>query len=335
MDQRYQQLIDWLDRRMRPGSYAIAPASADASFRRYFRVTGGDESMIVMDAPPGKEDTRPFIRIAEKFLSIGLNVPRIIEPDTEQGFLLLGDLGSQTYLRHLDAQTVESLYGDAMEALIVLQKGTSTAPDFLPAYSRQLLLDEMELFRQWLLIRHLGMELTDEQQQMLDDSFDRLATLALEQPTVWVHRDYHSRNLMLTDRHNPGILDFQDGVSGPVTYDLVSLLKDCYIDWPRDQVVNWVKGYFRLARDSGLQPGDDAGQFLRWFDFMGMQRHLKASGIFARLWHRDGKPGYLGDIPRTLGYIGSLKGIYPEFDPLIDLVLSLDLDAARTAASPR
>lgn len=287
-----------------------------------------------MDAPPGREDTRPFIRIAEKFLSVGLNVPKIIEADVEEGFLLLSDLGSQTYLQSLNPQTVERLYGDAMGALIVLQAGTYTAPDFLPAYSRRLLLDEMELFREWLLIRHLQMELTDELQRLLDDSFDRLAEVALEQPPVWVHRDYHSRNLMLTNRHNPGILDFQDGVSGPITYDLVSLLKDCYIAWPREQVESWVKGYYQLARDSGLQPGDDDAQFLRWFDYMGIQRHLKASGIFARLWHRDGKPGYLGDIARTLDYISSLETVYPELDPLIQLVKSLDrtaISGARTS----
>jgi len=335
LDQRYEQLVDWLDRRIRSGSYAIAPASADASFRRYFRVSGEHEPLIVMDAPPEKEDTRPFIRIAQKFRSVGLNVPEIIEADVGQGFLLLSDLGSRTYLRHLNPETVERLYGDAMGALIVLQAGTYTEPDFLPGYSRQLLLDEMELFRQWLLVRHLKMDLTDEQQRLLDDSFERLAALALEQPAVWVHRDYHSRNLMLTDRDNPGILDFQDGVSGPITYDLVSLLKDCYIAWPREQVVSWVKGYYQLALDSGLNPGDDDEQFLRWFDFMGIQRHLKASGIFARLWHRDGKPGYLGDIPRTLGYISSLKGVYPEFDPLIDLVISLDHTRMGIAESPK
>ena len=285
-----------------------------------------------MDAPPDKEDTGPFVRIAQQFRKIGLNVPEVIEQDLDNGFLLLSDLGQQTYLGLLDAGNVERLYGDAMDALMVLQIGTDTDPDFLPKYDRRLLLDEMALFRDWLLRQHLGLDLNDEQLRSLQDSFDFLASSALEQPSVWVHRDYHSRNLMKTERHNPGILDFQDAVSGPVTYDLVSLLKDCYIDWPREQVESWVKAYHRLSLESGLRITKDEQEYLRWFDLMGVQRHLKASGIFARLYHRDGKTGYLADIPRTVGYISQLRDHYPELMPLIEMIDSIDWKVASQAS---
>lgn len=335
VDERKQQLIDWLER-LGQNVESIEPASADASFRRYFRVGNGADSLIVMDAPPAQEDTTPFVRIARRFREIGLNVPEVLEEDREQGFLLLSDLGNHTYLQDLKPQTVERLYGDAMSALMVLQVGTDTDPHFLPTYDRQLLLNEMALFPDWLLEKHLGLELTDEQRQALEQVFELLVANALEQPAVWVHRDYHSRNLMVLppDKpgHNPGILDFQDAVTGPVTYDLVSLLRDCYIDWPRGQVESWVKGYHRLALDSGLQVTRDDREFQRWFDLMGVQRQLKASGIFARLYHRDGKPGYLADIPRTIGYIASLRESYPELLPLIRLIDELNREAIVSTA---
>lgn len=325
MDQRKQQLLDWLQTiGIRTGS--IEPASADASFRRYFRLSGIEPSLIVMDAPPEKEDSRPFVRIAVRLRALGLNVPQILEQDLEQGFLLLSDLGDRTYLEALNGENVERLYGDAMEALIVLQLGTRTDPDFLPVYDRPLLENEMQLFPEWLLERHLGQFLGEEQRQGLQRCFDVLVDNALEQPAVWVHRDYHSRNLMVLDQQNPGILDFQDAVLGPVTYDLVSLLRDCYVDWPPDQVYRWAKVYRQRALDSGLlMPGSEE-QFRRWFDLMGVQRHLKAAGIFARLYHRDGKPGYLADIPRTLGYISGLRDRYPELLPLVDIVDSMDFE---------
>lgn len=323
VDQRKQQLIDWLER-LGQNVESIEPASADASFRRYFRIGSGADSLIAMDAPPAQEDTAPFVRIARRFREIGLNVPQVLEEDREQGFLLLSDLGNRTYLQELNPQTVERLYGDAMSALTVLQVGTSSDPHFLPAYDRQLLQKEMMLFPDWLLEKHLGLELTDEQRQALEQVFELLIANALEQPAVWVHRDYHSRNLMVLPTHNPGILDFQDAVTGPVTYDLVSLLRDCYIDWPREQVENWVRGHHRSALDAGLQVTGDSREFQRWFDLMGVQRHLKASGIFARLYHRDGKSGYLADIPRTIGYIASLGESYPDLMPLIKLIDTLD-----------
>ncbi|MBI5461213.1 MAG: phosphotransferase, partial [Gammaproteobacteria bacterium] len=294
-------------------SVAIRPASADASFRRYFRATTADASYIVMDAPPDKEDMGPFLKVDAMLLDIGLNVPRVLAADIERGFYLLSDLGDEHYLHALTAETVQRLYGDALGALLVIQAQGPQAGE-LPAYDRPLLLREMDLFRDWLVGRHLNMTLDAEQTDMLGRCVDLLARSALEQPQVCVHRDYHSRNLMVTPQNTPGILDFQDAVIGPVTYDLVSLLRDCYIDWPRAQVEDWALGYCELALQSGvLRPEQaDERQFLHWFDWMGVQRHLKAAGIFARLYRRDGKPGYLGDIPRTLGYVVDVASRYPQ-----------------------
>jgi aminoglycoside/choline kinase family phosphotransferase len=302
--ERIEQLKNWLSSELDFSEYTLEPASSDASFRRYFRVVHAGESLVVMDAPPSREDTRPFVQVSGMLAGLGLNVPQVIDEDPQQGFLLLSDLGSRPYLDALNDETVERLYGDALGALATIQACTpGDAP--LPAYERTLLLNEMELCREWLIGKHLGMTLTEQQSAMLDAAFDLLADSALQQPQVCVHRDYHSRNLMLTESNNPGILDFQDAMIGPVTYDLVSLLRDCYIDWPRERVEDWALGYQTLALQSGVlqEVHDDPQQFLRWFDLMGIQRHLKAAGIFARLNHRDGKPGYLGDIPRTLGYV--------------------------------
>lgn len=277
-----------------------------------------------MDAPPENEDCRPFVDIARALFDIGLHVPKIIEEDLEQGFLLLDDLGDRLYLDELNEDTVERLYGDAIGALVTLQ---ACGPEHheLPPYDEDLLMQEMELFREWFLNRHLELELNHEINQMLDQTFKILADNALQQPRVCVHRDYHSRNLMVTDAHNPGILDFQDAVVGPVTYDLVSLLRDCYIAWPREQVEDWALGFHELAMQSGIlnrELHDDEIQFLRWFDLMGVQRHLKAIGIFARLNHRDGKSGYLQDIPRTMHYVEEVSGRYEEFGQLHEFIRS-------------
>jgi len=311
--ERLEQLKRWLEAELDFSEYTLNPASADASFRRYFRVVHQGESFIVMDAPPGKEDSRPFIDISRMLFDVGLNVPVVIDDDLEQGFLLLSDLGSRPYLDELNGETVERLYGDALSALATIQ--TCIPGDgSLPSYDRTLLLKEMMLFSEWLLGKHLGIALDATQTAVIDTAFTQLADNALEQPQVCVHRDYHSRNLMMTDRNNPGILDFQDAVVGPVTYDLVSLLRDCYIDWPRAQVEDWALGYQELALQSGIlrEEHEDPVRFLRWFDLMGMQRHLKAAGIFARLNHRDGKPGYLQDIPRTLGYVVEVASRHEE-----------------------
>ena len=318
MDTRFEALKDWTARSLGPGRLDIRPAPADASFRRYFRVTAGQKSLIAMDAPPEKCDMHSYVTIARRFHALGLNVPEVLEENHDQGFFLITDLGDQLYLRHLSDRTVERLYGDAMGALVILQAGsfTQAGGKFLPEYDDALLRREMEIFREWYLERHRGLKPSAGQQTVLDETFAFLTNVALSQPRVWVHRDYHSRNLMVTDRNNPGILDFQDAVFGPVTYDLVSLLRDCYIAWPRDRVEDWVKGYHELALQSGIPAGEDEIQFLRWFDLMGVQRHLKAIGIFARLNHRDGKPGYLPEIPRTLGYVQDVSARYPELQPL-------------------
>ncbi len=327
-DDRLECLSQWLAEVLGRGAQNIRPASTDASFRRYFRVQSGGKSYVAMDAPPAHEDLGPYLRIATRFGALGLNVPVIMHSDLKRGFVLISDLGERLYLDHLSAATVERLYGDALSALVVLQAGSLTDPGFLPDYDAALLRREMELFRDWFLERHLGRSLTAVQRAALDTAMGLLVQSALEQPRVWVHRDYHSRNLLWTAANNPGIVDFQDAVHGPVTYDLVSLLRDCYIAWPRARVEEWALGYYDLAVQSGIPVGEDEARFLQWFDWMGVQRHLKASGIFARLNHRDAKPGYLKDIPRTLGYVLEVSGRYPALAPLYDLLRELQLPEA-------
>ncbi|MGD9169823.1 MAG: phosphotransferase [Candidatus Thiodiazotropha sp.] len=320
MPQRIEQLKKWLASLPEISDFSFEPASIDASFRRYFRICENGKSYIAMDAPPDREDSRPFVKVAEAFESIGLNVPHIYARDLTRGFMLLEDLGTELYLDRLTADTVGRLYGDALGALATLQ---ACGPRIdLPLYDRSLLMQEMALFRDWLLLEELGLSLSAQEQSMLEQVYDLLADSALQQPQVCVHRDYHSRNLMLTTRHNPGILDFQDAVVGPVTYDLVSLLRDCYISWPDEQVRDWAMGYYELAVQSGILHAEHEARFLTWFDLMGVQRHLKASGIFARLNRRDGKPGYLKDIPRTLGYITRLKTEIAPLQALGDFIRS-------------
>src|SRR3989344_964029 len=337
LDTRDEALRTWVGRVLAAQNGDFRPASVDASFRRYFRVSAGNESFIVMDAPPEKEDSRPYVAIAQRLHALGLNVPRILEQDLGQGFLLLTDLGERLYLPQLSEATVERLYGDALGALVVLQTGGTAAADaagFLPDYDTALLRREMELFRDWYLGRHLGLSLNHAQSRVLEQAFDVLIRSARVQPQVWVHRDFHSRNLLVTENNNPGIVDFQDAVLGPVTYDLVSLLRDCYIAWPRARVEGWVKGYHELALQSGLPVGEDDARFLAWFDLMGVQRHLKASGIFARLYHRDGKPGYLPDIPRTLGYVLDVAARHTALEPLAALLHELRIPETLARAVP-
>lgn len=315
MPERLRQLGQWLVRDCRLPDFTVEPASADASFRRYFRVTLGDgASWVAMDAPPDKEDCRAFVDVAARMAAAGLHVPQIVERDFDQGFLLLEDLGDCSYLAALDEGSADRLYGDAIGALLRLQADAETTG--LPRYDHAMLLREMQLFVDWLLLRHLGLSLDASEAAMLKDCFGALAANAQAQPQVCVHRDYHSRNLMLVEHANPGVIDFQDAVSGPVTYDLVSLLRDCYIAWPEDRVEGWLADYHARAADIGLVGGADLDGFRAWFDLMGIQRHLKAAGIFARLHHRDGKPGYLADIPRTLGYVAGVGVRYPESEAL-------------------
>jgi hypothetical protein len=322
--ERMSRLEDWLDSIPTHKLTDIRPASADASFRRYFRVTDSNtgKTLIVMDAPPEKEDCKPFIHITRLLRSVNVNAPDIITMDLEQGFLLLDDLGNRQYLDHLDESSSDDLYNDALMALINMQR----IHDHLPSYDKQRLQDEMGLFEPWYLNRHLGITLDDEQKSVLDSIYDVLIDSALEQPQVFVHRDYHSRNLMQVDENNPGVIDYQDAVIGPVTYDLVSLFKDCYIEWPRNRVEHWLDKYLQLT---SIELPVDRNQFIRWFDLMGVQRHLKVLGIFARLNYRDGKSQYLDDLPLTLKYVVDACNRYDELSPLLSLLESTVLQHSK------
>jgi aminoglycoside/choline kinase family phosphotransferase len=297
------------------------PASSDASFRRYFRFRAGSDSFIVMDAPPANENCRPFVQVAGYLESMGLNAARVIEANLDDGFLLLSDLGSRQYLDELldDPDSAPRLYGDALSALLTMQRSGVSMQAQLPPYNEAMLRFEMSLFHDWLCGTHLDIPLSEADESEWRSACDLLVANALDQPRVFVHRDYHSRNLMVTAEDNPGILDFQDAVEGPLTYDLVSLLKDCYVKWPSEQVWQWALE-FHAGLDAAIQRRVDTAQFRRYFELMGVQRHLKAAGIFCRLNHRDGKPGFLQDIPRTLSYIVELGPRYPELGFLVDLI---------------
>lgn len=321
--ERLQLLRHWLEGVLNSADFGLAPASNDASFRRYFRVGLADRSYIAMDAPPDKEDCGPFVRIARAMHAAGLHVPVVYAEDPVQGFLLLDDLGSVAYLDALNADSAEQLYTDAMTALLHLQSSDILMKIDLPPYNEALLVQEMSLFRDWYLGTHLSVELAPAQQVALQSIFKLLVENALAQPQVCVHRDYHSRNLMVVPDNNPGIIDFQDAVVGPVTYDLVSLLRDCYIQWPRERVEAWVMRHCDALINAGVVKDSDRQHFLRWFDLMGVQRHLKVAGIFARLNYRDGKPGYLKDIPLTLEYVREVAGRYAELSTLVKLLAAL------------
>ncbi len=313
---RLQDLHHWLTRILGETDYQLHAVSGDASFRRYFRVRHHTATYIVMDAPPEREDCALFIDIAKRLAAAGIDVPEIITQDAMRGFVLLTDLGDTLYLDHLNEDTADALYARAMRTLARLQQHTDQRD--MPPYNKAALLAEMALFRQWLLETDRGLQLTAAAAAMLDETFDFLAERALGQPKVFVHRDYHSRNLMVVANDRIGVLDFQDAVVGPYTYDLVSLLKDCYIKWDQRRILRWARDF---AEQFAASIADvDTEQFMRWFDLMGVQRHLKASGIFARLHHRDGKSSYLADIPRTLSYIVDLDGMYPELQDLIAFI---------------
>lgn len=314
-DRRLQDLTQWLHQVITPNTgLEVRPLSGDASFRRYFRAQRGEQTWVVMDAPTDKEDCRPFCAIARAWRTCGVQVPEILAQDLDQGFLLLSDFGDDLLLSLLDQDNADTIYRQAIDHLLLIQDCPSPADHPLPPYDRALLAREMELFRDWLVGQKLGLQLSDSEHQVLDQAFEALIQNALAQPQVTVHRDYHSRNLLLAD-NQIAVLDFQDAVNGPYTYDLVSLLRDCYIRWPLEQVRSWALYYHRLAGERGISQEPEQ-QFLRWFDLMGVQRHLKASGIFARLSIRDGKHGYLNDIPRTVGYIDQVLAGYPEFASL-------------------
>jgi len=326
-------LKDWLQGIRCVAGADPVPASTDASFRRYFRLQSGSASYIAMDAPPESEDSAPFVRVAGYLESMHLNAPRVIQADLGNGFLLLTDLGTTHYLERLrdDPADAAMLYDAAIDALLVMQSRGTEFQESLPPYDEALLRFELSLFHDWLCQKHLGLEFGAAAESAWRTLCDRLVANALAQPRVFVHRDYHSRNLMVVDGASPGILDFQDAVEGPLTYDLVSLLRDCYISPPVDFVAERVIRFHVASMAAGLH-GLTAGEFRRSFDLMGVQRHLKAAGIFARLNHRDGKSGYLADIPRTLGYIISTGKDYPQLDFLVDWIETRVLPGLEAAA---
>ena len=323
--QRLQLLESWLKTQFPGKSFTLSPTSADASFRRYFRATFSDGTLIIMDAPPQQEDCTPFLSIAKTFAVAGVHVPEVLAQDLTQGFLLLSDLGSTTYLQALsdDPGSADQLYCDAADALIKIQ--LASRPGVLPDYDAALLLRELNLFPDWYVAKHLQAVLSAEQKAELTAVFTRILQNNLAQSRVFVHRDYHSRNLMAT-LPNPGILDFQDAVYGPITYDLVSLFKDAYIRWDEERVLDWLIRYWEKARKAELPVAADFAEFYRDFEWMGVQRHIKVLGIFARLCHRDGKDGYLRDMPLVMDYLRKVCERYRELGPLLLLLDALAED---------
>jgi aminoglycoside/choline kinase family phosphotransferase len=320
-DARLALVHSWLSKDLGIRPERIEPASSDASFRRYFRAFRNGETFVIMDAPPGKEDVRPYVKVTGLLESLGVHVPHVLESDVANGLLLLEDLGVTQYLQRLQAgDDPDRLYGDALYTLAEIQtRGLEAARELAP-YDREVFAREMGLMPEWFTKRHLDLTLSDAEGQIVADAFEFLIGEALMQPTVFVHRDFHSRNLMVTTERNPGVIDFQDALCGPIGYDLVSVLKDCYIGWPRERVEQWVIGYRNLIRAQGGPGGRDSAEFMRWFDLIGMQRHIKVLGIFARLWYRDGKPGYLRDLPLTLEYVRDTAWRYPELESFAELV---------------
>lgn len=305
----------------------LLTVSGDASFRRYFRLPLGERSLIAVDAPPEKENSRPFVAIARALLAHGVHVPEVIAVDFEQGFMLLSDLGDTLLLGQLTPDRVDALYDQALEELAHIQDCDEVPGYPLPLYDQRRLLDEMNLLRDWFVGRYLELTLSTEQEATLSNAFGTIDAAVRAQPQVFVHRDYHSRNLMLVNSKTIGVIDFQDAVVGPVTYDLLSLLRDAYIVWPQASVERWVAAFAAKLRAKGKLKGVNDAEFLRWFDWMGAQRHLKVVGIFARLSLRDGKHGYLDDIPRVFNYLLNEIRPYPELHALHSLLQDVILPA--------
>lgn len=320
-DPRLRELSEWVRRVAPAETCSIEPASADASFRRYFRVTLDGRTRIVMDAPPPQEDCRPFVHVAGLLKAAGVHAPEVLAQDLERGFLLLTDLGSKTYLDVLDGDNAAALFGDAIAALVKWQ--LATRPGELPPYDEALLRRELALYPDWYVARHLRRTLTPAQQETLQAMFTLIVRSNLAQPTVFVHRDYMPRNLMLSDP-NPGVLDFQDAVVGPISYDIASLMRDAFLSWEEERVIDWTVRYWERARRAGLPVPADFGEFYRDFEWMGLQRHLKVLGIFARINYRDGKPKYLADTPRFVGYVREVAGRYAALKPLLRLMDELE-----------
>ncbi len=322
-DDRAGELITWLTDTLGREILAFQFASEDASFRRYFRVTEPARTFIVMDAPPDKMSTEPFIRIARKFRDLGLNTPDIDHFDVRRGFVMMTDFGRQTYFDVLDPDNADALYDAALDTLVQLQAATAAQAGGLPLYDAQLLRSEMELFREWYLPHRLDAAEIASLDEILNAIFEQLIASALEQPQVCVHLDYHSRNLMYRPDQPPGVIDFQDARIGPLTYDLVSLLRDCYIVWPREKVEYWISRYMQKMRHTASIALPDQQQLMRWFDWMGLQRHIKVAGIFTRLHDRDQKARYLSDMPTVLSYIKTVSRQYRELRPLHDLIVTV------------
>jgi aminoglycoside/choline kinase family phosphotransferase len=337
-DARVELIRDWLALELGwPRDCRLEPASADASFRRYFRVwRASGATRVVMDAPPDKEGTEPYLKVARLLHGCGVHVPEVEAADTRRGLLLLEDLGVTHMLACLRAGgDAQRRYAEALAALAQIQLRGGAAARELGPYDAAALRREMQLLPDWFCARHLQLEPDAEAAALLADTFALLIREALAQPVVFVHRDFHSRNLMITGERSPGVIDFQDAVAGPIGYDLVSLLKDCYISWPRERVEAWVSEYREQLRAAGAEVGASGAQFLRWFDLVGLQRHLKVLGIFARLWYRDGKSSYLSDLPRTLEYVRDTAARYGElsrFSAWVERALVPRLAAANARA---
>ncbi len=314
---REQARLDWTRAALGDRSATLERASADASFRSYWRARSHGDTHILMDAPPDREDLGPWLDIAARLVGAGLLAPRVLASDAEHGFILMSDLGDALYLPALNADSASPLYDDAMRALLRMQ--TTVDASDLPPYDEGRLVAEMELMPTWFLERHLGFASDCGQWDVVEVAFRTLAESALRQEQVFVHRDFHSRNLLLAETGGPGILDFQDAVRGPITYDLVSLLRDCYIEWPEAQVLGLAEQYRQQLVSAGLTRVD-AATFRRGFDLMGLQRHIKVLGIFCRLWYRDGKAGYLQDLPLVWKYVRDVGQRYAEIAPLVALV---------------
>ncbi len=316
-DSRLTHLHEWIKENLGNVEYSLVSVSGDASFRRYFRLTSTDHQYIAVDSPPEKESNNEFVTVTHLLEAEGLPVPHIHYSSLDFGFFLLSDLGDELLLNILNKDNVDEFYNKALNALTVIQQ-TPTAS--LPLYNEQLLLQEMGLFREWFLERHLSLKLSEADNLLLSDIFESLMENALQQPQVFVHRDYHSRNLMNIEGKYPGIIDYQDAVVGPITYDLVSLLRDCYIKWPDEKITELTHNYYSRLTENNALTNIEEKEFIKWFDLMGIQRHLKAIGIFSRLNIRDQKSNYLQDIPRTLSYIQSIAKNYSETDGLSDFI---------------
>jgi len=320
-DERRADLERWLGNQLKGARFSLAPASEDASFRRYFRATLEDgRSYVAMDAPPDKEDCRAFVHVARLLREAQVHAPEVFAQDLGCGFLLLADLGTKTYLEHLTPDNAPRLFADATDALVRWQ--LATRPGELPPYDEALLRREMNLFPEWYLGRHLGLSINDRQKEWVEETFRLLVKSALAQAVVYVHRDFMPRNLMLCEP-NPGVLDFQDAVLGPLSYDAVSLFRDAFLSWEEEQVLDWSVRYWEKAKRAGLPVNADFGEFWRAFEWMGLQRHLKVLGIFARIRYRDGKPKYLEDTPRFIGYARAVATRYAALAPLLRLLDAL------------